>query len=644
MKILSLSLRNFQGIKEKELAFDGGNASIYGDNGTGKTTVYNAFVWLLTGGASTGAKNYTPQTVGESSLEHSAETSLLLDDGSKVTLKKVYKEVYTKKQGSSESEMTGHKTEHFVNGVPTTQAVYNEAVNGMVGTPEQLKILTMPFYFPEAMKWEERRKILLDACGDVTDEDVIASDKRLKDLPSILDGHTVEDCKKILAARRKELNAKETIIPAKIDEATRAIKDGLGTLDEAERAADSIKSDIADHREKLAALESGDGRAAERQRLIAEKKVEITTARTEFEMAEFKAIDERQKERNAIEDQLSKARCRARELESSINSLETKIKQTEEQRAVCLEAYHKAKALAWDENAEKCPTCGRELPEERIEELKAAFNIEKSDKIEKARAEGQKVSMEIIEAKKAEKKRLEDELDGVWATIESESASLRNALDGMPKRTPFDETDTYKKLAAELEAIQGSGNDTAVNNEAIALKMEIETAEKLLAEANEKIALIKTSEEQRERVRELKAEQKKDSEENEKVGRGIDLCDLFTATKVNMLNDSINRRFEKVRFRLAIEQVNGGIRDDCEVLVPSPDGKMVPFGFANNAARINAGLEIIHALSEVWGKNVPIFVDNAEAVTHLGHYDNMQVIRLVVSEQDKELRIEKEES
>ena len=53
MKILKMKLENFQGVKELEIDPQGESSAIYGDNGTGKSTVYNAFTWLMYGKPST---------------------------------------------------------------------------------------------------------------------------------------------------------------------------------------------------------------------------------------------------------------------------------------------------------------------------------------------------------------------------------------------------------------------------------------------------------------------------------------------------------------------------------------------------------------------------------------------------------------
>lgn len=80
---------------------------------------------------------------------------------------------------------------------------------------------------------------------------------------------------------------------------------------------------------------------------------------------------------------------------------------------------------------------------------------------------------------------------------------------------------------------------------------------------------------------------------------------------------------------------NDGFKEICDVLVTCEQG-LVPFSTANNAARINAGLEIINVLNQYFGITTPVFVDNAESVTKLQDISS-QVIRLVVDEKYKEL-------
>jgi hypothetical protein len=135
------------------------------------------------------------------------------------------------------------------------------------------------------------------------------------------------------------------------------------------------------------------------------------------------------------------------------------------------------------------------------------------------------------------------------------------------------------------------------------------------------------------RQKELRDEARLSAEEMERVDALLDLCDQFSTAKAELIDSRVNGLFKLVHWKLFDQQINGGIRDCCQPMI---DG--VPYGSANNGAKINAGLDVIDTLSRFKGIRVPLFVDNAESVTTLTAIDT-QLIRLVVSEGDKALRI-----
>ncbi len=156
MKLFNLKLENFQGLKAMSFNFDGKNASIFGDNGSGKTTVFNALTWLLFDKASTAAKNFTPKTKSASGdvhfLDHAVEGQFRLANGHVLTLRKVFREIYKKRRGSASEEFSGHTTDYYVQKVPATEREYLSTVLTLLGSDlEQAKILAMPGYFAEEM-------------------------------------------------------------------------------------------------------------------------------------------------------------------------------------------------------------------------------------------------------------------------------------------------------------------------------------------------------------------------------------------------------------------------------------------------------------------------------------------------------------
>ena len=135
------------------------------------------------------------------------------------------------------------------------------------------------------------------------------------------------------------------------------------------------------------------------------------------------------------------------------------------------------------------------------------------------------------------------------------------------------------------------------------------------------------------RITELQAEAQAAAEKLQSIERLLYLLEEFTRYKTSFVEDSINGLFRIARFRLFREQANGGIEDRCDVVHEG-----VPYICVNSGAKINLGIDIINTLSKAYGVSVPLFVDNAESVTNIETTDS-QIIRLVVSETDKELRV-----
>lgn len=655
MKLLTLRLENFQGIKHEEFDFGGHSASIYGDNATGKTTVFNAMTWLLFDKASTGAKNFTPKTKGPDGdlhyLDHAAEAAFKLSDGRIVTLRKVYHEVYKKKRGSSTEEFDGHTTDYFIDGVPSSEKEYSTTMLALCGgSVEKMKMLTMPNYFPEEMSWDARRKILLEICGDVSDEDVITSTPELKDLPKFLlmpgttnQHYTVDEYKKIAGARKTDINRQLQDIPGRIDEAQRAIPDTTGLDIEAinRKIKELTKQKEELEMEKAQAL-SGDlttvairNQISEANARLAEARAAYATKNSSLNEGTYAAISSLKKEQITVKNRLQDAKT---DLEKAQRTME----RLSSHRESLISDYMAVQKETWDEGNETCPTCHRLLPEEEIQRLREAFNLQKSKRLEKINLQGQREASKEMIAEQAEKiKTLKEQIKQDEQAVddyEQQIAALQNQLQTPP---PFESTEEYAKITAQIAAYRNEESDKGKRTETIAAGF-TERIQALYDEirAQEELKTrITIAASQQERIAELEAREKELSQQYETLEQGIYLCEVFIKTKVNLLTDRINSKFQSVRFRLFIEQQNGGVKEDCEVMIPAEGGRMVPFTFANNAARINAGLEIIDALSSHWNLAMPVFVDNAESVTRLLQMET-QVIRLVVSEADQKLRME----
>jgi len=653
MILQSMTLTNFQGIRDLHLDFNGKSGSIYGTNGAGKTTVYNAFTWLLFDKASTGAKNFTPKTKGPDgdlhNLDHSAEAAFIMQTGETATFKKVYHEVWKKKRGSSAEEFDGHTVDYYIDGVPMKEKQYTETLQNYCGGIERMKILTMPDYFAEVLPWDERRKILIDLCGDVTDVDVIRSSDTLKDIDAYLrkpgtadQFYSVEEYKKIASVRKGEINKQLQALPGRIDEARRAVleADGLTFPQIQERIEKLAKQrqQLMEHRAGL--LNSGTA-VTEAKKKTAEAEAALNEARNAYLSSSGNANAEIIEEISNLQALLGKSRNQAAELRQQASELRRAADRMTDQRQALLLDYAETQALVWDEAQETCPACGQRLPADRIDELKSAFNQHRSDRLMAINVRGQaECSSSMIEdaisqAEKAE--RIAEANDTEVKITQERIKGLNDRLSEQPK---FELTEEYFTLSknvtlarmAEKEAKEVNVPDTSV------IDRQILDLGEALDEAQQMKSRIELANAQQRRIAELEDQEKQMGAEYETLEYGIWLCDEFTKAKVKMLTSRIDGKFENVRFRLFQEQLNGGVKDDCEALVPNDEGVLVPYRDANTAGCVNAGLEIIEVLSNHWNMKMPVFVDNAERIVELLQ-TNTQVIRFEVSKADKELRL-----
>lgn len=647
MKLMELRLKNFKGIKALELVANGEDLRIFGDNATGKTTIYDSFLWLLFDKDSQNKADFEIKTLDKDGnaihhLDHEVEGVFEIE-GETLTLKKVYREKWTKKRGSAQAEFTGHETDHFIDGVPVRKGEYDAKIKEIA--PENLfKLLTSPMYFNEHLHWQDRRRMLLEVCGDIPDEEVIKVNKELKDLPKILGKFDLESKKKIIQARRAEINKELDRIPVRIDEAQRGLPDISGIDEEAVKSAlEEVGRQKHEKEAELASLLGGGNQGQIRQQMA-----EIDAKLLEIENGCRRQHNEQLSE---IERQIATGLAKVQELQLVISSKELELKaqkltaQRTEQLITDLRAkWHEINCRQFEACVdETCPTCGQALPPERIQEAvdkaHSDFNLRKAEDLARVNEEG-KAAREKLEAAKATIANLQGEIaqgKEDLAKWQAQNVELTGRLSEV-RATAHDykQQDDYKALLAEKERLQKAleGEEVATVYERHLRQADIDALKAEEARLLERRALLEIYRQGQQRVQELEEQQKELAAEFERLERELYLIELFIRTKASLLTDKINAKFQLARFQLFEEQINGGLQEVCTTTY-----KGVPWNSLNNGARINVGLDIINTLAEHHGFAPPIFVDNAEAVTELIPVRG-QLICLVVSEKDKILRVE----
>lgn len=634
MKLTQLNLQNFKGIEFGDFRFTN-NTIIRGDNATGKTTVFDALCWLLFGKDSLDRADFQIKTLknGEPvhNVNHMVQAAFDNEDGTGFTLKRIYREKYSNPRGG-EVKLTGHTTDYFINDVPSKEKEYKAFINNMINE-DVFKLITNPLFFNEQYTWQNRRKLLLEMCGDVDDASVINSKDELKRLTELLNGRSVDEQRKIIASKKTAINKELDMIPVRIDEAVNCkptpleaeqkLKDDIATIETAIKQLENDKSVIVnglDGAERIAKIR-------EVKRKLADRKSQLMNEHTDKERRlehEYKL--------SLVQLQMAESerdRYKDREYE-----LDTQIKQEEARIDKLQSEFDKFNSQEFDDV--NCPTCGQPYPAEKRAELEAMFNIQKATNLE----EWQK----LIDSAKAlkqnyleQKEIMQVKADGMCSQIEE----LSNTKDTKQKalnevgEVDLDNDVQVNDLKAELFMLE-LDEDNASDDQLKQIDNELSELADKRSTLQTELTKYDVIRDITKRINELEQEQQRLINEKNLVDETAFLLDEFVKVKVEMLEDTINKHFTITTFKMANVLVNGSVEDCCETMV---DG--VPYRSLNNAARINAGIDIINALTKFYNVTAPVFIDNAEAVTKFVNC-NSQTVKLIVDETCKELCVDME--
>lgn len=641
MRIRYLTLANFRGVKKKALDMNAQKVTIYGKNGTGKTTLANAVSYLLTDSPATGEKDFSPKTAGSHNLNHVAEMNLETAEGKEVTIKKDFHEVWKKKRGSQSPEFSGHETDYFLNGVPSKKKDYDATLKEIVGgDPQKALMLSQVGYFAEEMPPAERRKVLLEICGDVSDDEVMEQ-PGLQELKEVLkmpgdsgQRYTPEEYLQIAKAQRRDLNKQIDNIPARIDELTR-------TQPAEARDEETITAEIKElERQKQELLNANmDTRGPALEAAITGVKVAIEKGRERFLSAGNADKDALLERIRSFRQEKALQMGTQMEVAEAIQLTEKEVRQLESRRAELLQEFEELKKQRWDESQETCPTCGQSLPADTVKALRQNFMESLAERKADINKRGKECSKQVIEEARERLENLKAQQDELQGKIEATVAKITEIQKELSAVPLYEETEEYKENNARLLELQQKLTDHKADTSAQRDTSELDGK---ISALHEEKAALKAAEAARARIEELKGDQKKLGSQLDTVDRNIHLCEEFFREKVRLLSKKVDDHFESVGFLLFKDQINGGLKEVCEPLVPDNNGGLVEYKSANTAAKVNAGLEIIKVLSEYYDTYLPVIVDRAESVNHLLPMPNHQVIRLVVSDNDEDLRVVRE--
>jgi len=661
--LLSMDIQNFKGCTGRTIDF-ADKTKICGANATGKTTIFDAFTFLLFNRDSLGSSDFDIRPLDADgkmidNIEISVKARISVDD-EEFELKKVQKQKWVKKRGTDSREFQGNQNEFEINGYPKSQKEFKEFISEIVDE-DVFNLITNPAAF-NSLPWKKQRETLMEFVGDFTDEQIAGTfGERYATLIPELRIASTDDILKKYTKAKSLLNKTMVELPARIDEVLKqlVIAD-VGAL-EVEKAAKEAELSKVE-----ADLSGGNGKTGE----INSKREEIMNLKFHLSEIQNKANqklfddsaqirEEVDKKREVFENllyELSVVRDNGRTVQSEYHAHENDVKRLlndwKAEKAKKFPEFVPLEPLS--DSATVCPTCGQELPEDVKKKNIADYEARKQaheDDYNKRKADfeadHEKKLADITKAG-SDAAKLRDEAKDKWGTFESavktyeqkiEEAKRvygeeKSKLDKIPKVADISNNAEYKATNEKISALEKEiaelssvvSDNAELEAKKSILKDEIaEIAGKILAADNSKV---------KERIAELEAEQKEVGQKIANQEMMIDLVEDFIRTKMNMISEKINEMFKIVSFKLFSEQINGGLKETCECTVNG-----VPLSSLNNGHRIVAGLDIIHSLSNLYGVSCPIFVDNAESINDFNVPEmDAQMIYLTVTD-DKELKV-----
>lgn len=660
--LLSMDIQNFKGCTGKTIDFTD-KTKICGANATGKTTIFDAFTFLLFNRDSLGSADFDIRPLDADgkmidNIEICVKARISVDD-EEFELKKVQKQKWVKKRGTDTREFQGNVNEFEINGYPKSQKEFKEFISEIVDE-DVFNLITNPNAF-NALAWKKQREILMKFVGSFSDVDIAEGfgEKYTKLIPELKIASTDDILKKYTKAKTA-LNKDMVEIPARIDEISKqlVIAD-VGALEIEKSAKEMALQKVEEE------ISGSDGKREE----INAKRGEVLNLKfklSEIQNAENQKLLYSSRDiRNELSDKeitLNKIKREIANKADEIQEAHRKYELQEREKNRLLVEWKSEKAKAYPaltplepltDDSFICPTCGQVLPEEvkqkRIADYearktayeskyakdKAEFEETRAKNLKQIEADG-KAAAESRDKFKALEDSLRKEVDVLNIKLAESQKNydiVKKTVDGIPKVADVSENTEYKATNEKISVLEKEIEEMSKDTSSMELKAKRDILKDEISEITVKIAAADNTK-VKERIAELEAEQKEVGQKIADQEMMIDLTENFIRTKMNMISEKINGMFKIVSFKMFAEQINGGLKETCECTVNG-----VPLSSLNNGHRIVAGLDIIHSLSNLYGVSCPIFVDNAESINDFNVPEmDAQMIYLTVTD-DKELKV-----
>lgn len=634
-----LEIKHFKGIKDLAIDF-GQSTTISGANGSGKTTVFDAFTWVLFGKDSADRKDFNIKPLDTNTrtnrhLVTDVTATLLIDDRT-TTIRKTHQEKWVKKRGEEIEEYTGNETIYYWNEVPLLQKDFQIKIEGVI-TENLFKLITNPQYF-NSLKPADRRAVLINLAGEISDSDLAAGNDRFLALLAELTGKTLIEYKKELASKRSKIKDVLATIPPRIQELSRSLVQEKDTFlaDKIETKKEQIRQVEMAMLDESKANEAENAKKIDLQNNIFKLNSEANAKANEIRSERAKETAEIDNKKRDLFSKIDNLTLEQGRLSKDITTNQGYVTANEEKLTELRDKYTEIgkSQIKFDDAEFICPTCKRHHDETDIlakkAEMEQNFKIDQARKLNELNAKGMnlKASNEalIADLAKIEQKQKAniESINDLKVQIDLFDTIAFMPINEIIEKDQFinDQKAKIAELELQIKAFDQPKDSTAIDS----LKAKKQSLQAELEQHQKTQTLELEAEKTDKRITELKNEEKTLGKELSDIERMEFTASEFSKAKMTTVENLVNEKFSFVKFRLFEPQINGGEAEVCDALING-----VPYADANNASKINAGIDIINTLCNYHNVNAPIFVDNSESVNKIIDSES-QLIKLEVTE------------
>ena len=606
-------------------------------NGTGKSTIANAYMWLFFNCDYELRDNQTVrrEVDGKTIDDVDVSVTAVIDmDGKEITAKKVQKRTYSKNGTSCKDD-----NKYFINDVPKTLKDFNAYFELDMNV---WKMCTSVNAFL-SQKPADMRSYLFSLVSEVTDVQVASSNKELKELVPLLEKYKAEELLAMNKATKSKVSKDLPIIDGQIMEKERdiQIKSDVDVSD-LELLRNSLKEQIKENTDKQTNADHMMEECSKVQDEIMKLKFDLSGLQNKANEELIAANAEIRKTitdvlniKRATETYISEAKRQIATCKDNVDVLNRK-------RNTYAEEWKTVNSEQFDEDTTICPTCGRKLATSKITSLRNDFESNKKNRLDDITAKGMDCKSQIDKSIKRIKE-LEVELDKLQIQLDEADQrleELNKKADSQPTFVDISDTAEYKAIQDRIAEKEEYANKLSSGDIRVELKAQENDLRQQLSECEGEIAKSDTAADE-ERLSELK-KKKLDMEQSktdcEKI---LDLLDELDKTKNELLTDQINSHFSLVQWKLFDNAKNGNYKSVC---IPMVDGKSILTTMSNKGNRILGRIDICKSIQKISGINCPIWLDDTENLdtvnqSRVADMVDSQLIMLLVND-NKELKVE----